>query len=139
MTGDDKKEPLYKYVKDYYWSTFRRNTAILSSTCRQLALGLGGLAWLAKPDTQSSCSAKSILLFVVLFFISDAAQYLFQGYVFQQLAEEYDKKISSGTISEIAKLVEKPKMNRLTHVFFIAKLILLGLASLFFIILLFKS
>lgn len=93
MTVDDKKEPLYKYVKDYYWSTFRRNTAILSSTCRQLALGLGGLAWLAKADIQSSCPAKSILLFIVLFFITDAAQYLAQGYAFQQLAKNTMKKL----------------------------------------------
>lgn len=139
MTEDDKKELLYKYVKDYYWSTFRRNTTILSSTCRQLALGLGGLVWFAKSDIQNSCCAKTILLFVVLFFISDATQYLFQGYAFQQLAEDYDAKIGSGAISEVSNLIEKPKMNKLTHVFFIAKLILLGLASLFFIALLFKN
>lgn len=139
MTKEDKKEPLYTYVKDYYWSTFRRNTTILSSTCRQLALGLGGLAWFANPDIRNACQAKSILLFVVLFFIADAAQYLFQGYAFHQLAEEYDEKIETGKITEISELVEKPKMNRLTHVLFIAKLFLLVLASLFFIALLFSN
>jgi|GEM_PF-2608766 hypothetical protein len=135
---EDKKEILYKYVKDYYWSTFRRNTTILSSTCRQLALGLGGLAWLDKSNIQGSCCAKSILLFVVLFFISDTGQYLFQSYAFQQLAEEYDRNIQSGTISEISNLVEKPKMNCLTHIFFITKLILLALASIFFLALLYQ-
>ncbi len=139
MTVEEKKESLYKYVKDYYWSTFHYNTATLSSTCRQLGLGLGGLAWLAKSDTQNSCCAKSILLFVVLFFISDAIQYLFQGYSFQQLAENYDKKIDRGEISEVSKLVEKPNMNILTHVFFVAKLIFLVLASIFFLALLFNG
>lgn len=139
MIDENKKESLYKYVKDYYWAIFHYNTATLSSTCRQLALGLGGLAWLAKSDLQHFCCAKSILLFIVLFFISDSAQYLFQGYAFQQLADEYDEKIGNGTISEISKLVEKPKMNIPTHVFFVVKLILLGLASLFFIHLIFKN
>jgi len=27
MTDEDKKEPLYKYVKDYYWNKFHFNTA----------------------------------------------------------------------------------------------------------------
>lgn len=139
MTNEDKKETLYQYVKDYYWSTFHCNTATLSNTCRQLALGLGGLAWVAKSPPQNSCNAKFILLFLILFFISDAAQYLFQSYSFHNLAEDYDKKIETGEINEISMLVEKPKMNALTHAFFIAKLILLGLASIFFISLLFND
>jgi hypothetical protein len=139
MTNGEDKEELYTYVKDYYWSTFRRNTAILSSTCRQLALGLGGLVWFAKPDIQNSCYSNSILLFIVLFFISDATQYLYQSYAFQKLAEEYDKKIGSGAISEKSKLTEKPNMNRLTNFFFIAKLIFLALATIFFLLLLFHG
>lgn len=139
MSNEDKKEPLYKYVKDYYWSTFHYNTATLSSTCRQLALGLGGLAWATKSNTQNSCDAKFIILFLILFFISDAVQYLFQSYAFHNLAEDYDKKIETGEITDVSRLVEKPKMNLPTHVFFIAKLILLALASIFFISLLFNG
>lgn len=137
MNADNTKQNLHNYVKDYYWGTFWRNTAILSGTCRQLALSLGGLVWFAKSDMQSSTSGKLILLFVVLFFMADVAQYLVQGYAFHQLAECYDKKIGFGTISDISQLVEKPKMKRVTHGLFITKLILLGFASLFFIAILF--
>ena len=135
----EDEEVLYKYVKDHYWSAFIRNTAIVSTTCRQLALGLGGLVWFDRSNTIDSCHIKTILLLLVLFFLSDAAQYLLKCSAYQTLAEDYDEKIKEGTVTNKSELVEKPHMNRAGNLLFIAKLILIGLASLLFLILLFTN
>lgn len=138
----DIKEPLYKYVKDYYWSIFRSNTTILSSTCRQLALGVGSISWFAKSN---ACYAhviwqtNSILILLVLFFIFDAGQYIKQSSSFRSLAIEYDTKIDTGEITKISELVEKPGVNAMTFIFFIAKLATLGFASMFFIYVILKT
>ena len=137
----DKKESLYKYVKDYYWSIFRSNTAILSSTCRQLALGLGSISWLAKSNpsyAQFTCQANTILIVLVFFFIFDAAQYLIQSISFHNLAKDYDNKIKAGEITVVSQLIERPRMNIATNVLFGIKLVLLACAAGFFISLIFK-
>jgi hypothetical protein len=139
LVSDDLKEKLYLYVKENYWIIFRSNTSILSSTCRQLALGIGGVLLLGKlNDCYGLLGTKIIFTLLVLFFILDAGQYWYQSFSFRKLAEDYDRKIDKGEITNISDLVETPGINNITNTFFIGKLFTLILASLVFIILIWR-
>ncbi|MBX9585842.1 MAG: hypothetical protein K2X50_01160 [Gammaproteobacteria bacterium] len=139
---DKLKEDLYQYVKDNYWMIFRRDTTILSSTCRQLALGLGSISIFGKSNpcyTYYSCYVVTILLLLLLFFIFDAAQYFYQSNAYRDLAKDYDHQIDNNKVTKKSQLIEREGMNDPTNFLFNTKLILLALASVFFLILLFKN
>lgn len=126
------KEPLFQYVKDCYWNIFRGNTAILSNTCRQLALGIGGVLLIDRINV-GLIWFKAIITLLVLFFISDAIQYLYQSLSFKNLAKNYDKQIENGVIKEISQLVEPPNISKATNILFGIKLFFLAVASILFI------
>jgi hypothetical protein len=107
------KESLFQYVRDCYWNIFRGNTAILSSTCRQLALGIGGVL-LINGNIKGICN-KFILTLLVLFFIVDAGQYAYQSFSFHKLAKKYDDQIEAGKIIEVSNLIEPPGINTWTN------------------------
>lgn len=133
---DSQKEWFDEYVYKRYWKIFERDTATLSSTCRQLALGIGSVSILGLHGIHQShpIMYASILFILVLFFISDGAQYLNSSLRFQSLAKRYDREIKNGITKDIYQLEEEPCMNILTNRFFSFKIFLLILASIIFLI-----
>jgi hypothetical protein len=133
MNKKDPREPLYKYVKDHYWSVRNSSASTLSTTCRQLALGEGGLCWLIKAanfNCHISSQINFIFILLVIFFILDALQYLVISINYHDLAKKYDEKILKSQIKKIEKLSEPKNVNRISNIFFILKLFTLVLASL---------
>jgi hypothetical protein len=142
-TRDKEKheETLYNYVYENFVSIYREHTRILSSTCRQLALGEGGLCWLFKSFTYGQCisyQANIVLVLLVLFFLFDAAQYLISSGLYKNKAEEYNEKISKGEIKNVSQLTEPPSINKPGSVCFIIKLSILVFASIYLIFLILK-
>ncbi len=140
---DDKKskESLYHYVYENFALVYREHTRILSSTCRQLALGEGGLCWLLKSFTYGQCISYQInivLILLVLFFIFDAAQYLISSILYKNKAEEYYDKIRKGELKEEADLIEPPSLNKPGSVCFTIKFSILIFASIYLIFLILK-
>lgn len=104
----DPREPLYKYVKDHFWSVRNSSAQTLSSTCRQLALGEGGLCWLIKSSplySSISCATNMVLIALVLFFIFDAMQYLISSIKYHDLADKYDNEILNKNITTSEELI----------------------------------
>ncbi|MFO2976477.1 hypothetical protein SCO70_02835 [Legionella pneumophila serogroup 3] len=135
------KEELYNYVKNHYWAVYRNSSTILSSTCRQLALALGGLCWLIKsnPDYKVvTCQSNLILVFLVMFFIFDALQYLISSMSYQKLAKKYDNKITNSKLTSISELIEPSDINHLPMICFSLKLFFLIFSSVVFIWVLLK-
>ena len=132
-------ELLFQYVKDNYWYVFRGNSAIVSSTCRQLALGIGGVLLI---QNSILCFGKLIFTLLVLFFLFDALQYLNQACVYYNLAKKYDSEIKAGSIDDVSKLVPPEEsnngcisvMHQFTNILFMFKLGVLFLASVLFLI-----
>lgn len=142
MTSNaEKKEVLYQYVNDAFGAIYREHTRILSSTCRQLALGEGGLCWLLKSSTVNECIAyqvNMVLILLVLFFLFDAAQYLISSILYKKQAEDYHNKISKDEIKDLSMLIEPQGINSPANVFFSIKLFILMFASLYLIFLILK-
>lgn len=139
--GNDDKEPLYHYAYENFASVYREHTRILSSTCRQLALGEGGLCWLFKSFTYGQCISYQInvvLILLVLFFLFDASQYLLSANLYKNQAEEYNKKISKGEITDISELIEPSNINKPGNVCFTIKFFILVFASIYLILLILK-
>jgi hypothetical protein len=117
---DEKKERCYQYVKDNFSVNYERDTTILSSTCRQLAFGLGGIV-VTKLNIEhvpySFCTITIILL-LLFFFISDAAQYLNQSNSYKKLADDYNRAIKNNCITSITQLEEKDGMGIAVIFFF---------------------
>lgn len=137
MTSSKKsnKEILHEYVNKRYWMIFQRDTAILSSTCRQLALGIGSVSIFGHLDIirHNNYLFAALICIVVLFFIADGAQYLNSSLRFKALAQRYDSEIEKGEATDISQLEEEKNMNRLSNFLFITKIALLVLASLLFL------
>jgi uncharacterized membrane protein len=115
------------------WKHYRTNSTILSSTCRQLALGIGGICWWIKSSAnyQSlSCEVINLLILVVLFFIADIVQYLIATIGYKNKASEYDEKIKSNEIKSKSQLIEPEMINSAAKVAFAIKLFILAVASL---------
>ncbi len=137
--GNDEK--LYRHVKENFWIVRNNSTLTLSTTCRQLGLGLGGICWLIKSsptNCQVSLLSTMILIFVVIFFLIDACQYLSSLINYQNIAEEYDLKILTKKITEVKQLCEPKGINTLSYIFFILKIFILFTDSIAFIILMIK-
>lgn len=139
------KEELYDYVKTHYWSVYRNSSSILSSSCRQLALAVGGICWLIKSNSEQkfyTCQinifTNIILILLVLFFVFDAAQYFISSLSYKKLARDYDSKITSEEFKEISQLVEPQSINILPIICFSMKILLLIFSSFSFIYLLLK-
>ncbi len=135
------KETLYQYIYENFSSVYREHTRILSSTCRQLALGEGGLCWLFKSFTYGQCisyQVNIVLVLLVLFFLFDAAQYLISSVLYKNKAEEYNEKISKNEIKNVSQLIESPSINKPGSVCFIIKLSILFFESIYLIFLILK-
>lgn len=137
MASSEKsnKAILHEYVNKRYWMIFQRDTATLSSTCRQLALGIGSVSIFGHLDIIKHHNYLFAILIstVVLFFIADGAQYLNSSLRFQALAQKYDSEIESGESTDISQLEEEKNMNRFSNFFFITKIALLVIASILFL------
>jgi hypothetical protein len=141
VPADMHKEVLFNYVKTHFWATYRTSSSILSSTCRQLALAVGGICWLIKSAEKHeiyTCQSSTILILIVLFFIFDAAQYLVSAISYKNLAEKYDHEIDSNKITEISELIEPSPINAPPMIFFSIKLFCLMLSAIVFIWLILK-
>ncbi len=137
----DEREELYTYVKNHFWRSRNSSAHTLSTTCRQLALGEGGICWLVKASTYcslGSSQANFVLILLVVFFIFDATQYLISYIRYSDIAEEYDGKILNYKIKKIEELKEPKNINRAPMVCFILKLFTLLLASLLLVYLLLR-
>ena len=143
MASSEKsnKENLHEYVNKRYWMIFQRDTAILSSTCRQLALGIGSVSIFGHLDIikHHNYLFAILICIVVLFFIADGAQYLNSSLRFKALAQRYDSEIETGESTDISQLEEKQNMNLLSNFFFITKIALLVTAAILFLYLLIIS
>jgi hypothetical protein len=141
LEKDKHEESLYHYVYENFASVYREHTRILSSTCRQLALGEGGLCWLLKSFTYGQCvsyQVNIVLILLVLFFLFDAAQYLISSSLYKNRAEEYNEKIRKGEIKDVSQLIEPPMINKPGSVCFIIKFSILVFASVYLIFLILK-
>jgi len=135
------KEELYQYVKTHYWANYRNSSATLSSTCRQLALSVGGICWLIKSTADHkfiACQVNIILIFLVLFFLLDAAQYFISSRSYQKLAKKYDDEITSDVLNDISQLIEPPEINIPPLICYYLKLFFLISSAVLFVFLLIK-
>ncbi|VVC76774.1 hypothetical protein AQUSIP_21000 [Aquicella siphonis] len=136
-----KKEHLYHIVYENFALIYREHTRILSSTCRQLALGEGGLCWLLKSFTYGQCISSQVnvvLILLVLFFLFDAAQYLISSILYKNKAEEYYEKIKIGDVKDESELIEPPSLNKPGSICFTIKFSILVFASIYLIFLILK-
>lgn len=135
--SEEQKEKLYEYVDKHFWSIYNRDTTTLSNTCRQLALAEGGICWVIissnYPSLISFFQINTVLIMLVLFFIFDAAQYLFSSRAFKTLAKHYNDQISDNIITDQKELKIPQGINTVANVCFILKLSTLSLTSLFLI------
>lgn len=133
----NQQENLYKYVYDRFWAVYQRGTSTLSSSCRQLALGIGGVSVFGGDGLHSNnhCLILSLLFLLVLFFICDSTQYFLNSNNFKKQAEDFDNKIQNGDITDASEIIAKPGLTDSSKAFFIIKLTILFLASIVFIIL----
>ncbi|MES2219093.1 MAG: hypothetical protein V4501_11880 [Pseudomonadota bacterium] len=132
------KEKLLLYVRERYWILYRHHTAILSSTCRQLALGEGGICWFIISNQYgfiTEFEINTVLVLLVLFFLSDVAQYLLSSEAYKNLASTYDRLIEQGTIKRKSELDPPPGFTTSSRICFVTKLIWLTLASIYLIFL----
>ncbi len=133
---------LYKRV----WSIFGRASTTLSSSCRQLALGIGSVTLFNWHNSDHSfCSSLTLIfIFLLLFFIFEALQYLYQTLKYQKLGNDIEKKIiqEDDNITEIAiqkRIIdEEVKIGGVSLIFFTLKLFMLLISSVFFIVMLFS-
>lgn len=128
------KEKLYQYVNRHFWVIYTKHTNTLSNTCRQLALGEGGICWFiisSKDQVMPLQYINWILILLVLFFIFDAAQYLFSSLAYKNLSVNYTKQIKSNIIKHQEQLVVPDEINKYSNRCFILKILTLSCASLF--------
>ncbi|HSW69145.1 MAG TPA: hypothetical protein VLI69_03160 [Gammaproteobacteria bacterium] len=138
---DKRKETLYHYVFDHFGIVYREHTRILSNTCRQLALGEGGLCWLLKSFTQGQCisyQVNIVFILLVLFFLFDAAQYLISSTLYKSKISEYNDKIFKGEITNEKDLIEPPHLYQAAITCFIIKFFILIFSSIYLIFLVVK-
>jgi hypothetical protein len=136
---DKLQECLYTYVRDHYWGVWKISTNTLSSTCRQLGLGIGGICLTIRTqnyfsDVASVCNL--VFIFLILFFILDAAQYLSSLIIYKDVAEKLDEKITNSEINNLQELTLPANFNRFPNLFFTLKLFTLTLSSILVIYLL---
>ncbi len=135
---ESSQEKLHVYVKDRYWLIYRLHTTTLSSTCRQLALGKGGICWFiisSKYLPITVFQINSVLVLFVLFFLFDVIQYLLSSEAYKNLATIYDEQINKKIIKKQSELTLPNGINTPARICFIVKLSLLIFASLFLIFL----
>lgn len=129
-------DKIEKSISENFWEVYGNNTAKLSSICRQLAFAEGGICWFfMKPENQGvvTTDIKIILLFLVLFFILDACQYLTLAIYNKAIALFYEDKVKDGTIKSDRQITRPPWINSSDEVCFVLKLFCLGIASFFLI------
>lgn len=132
-----EKDELYEHVEKLFWSIYARDTTTLSNTCRQLALGEGGICWFIISSNNSSLipsyQVNVILILLVAFFLFDAAQYLFSSRAFKNLAIRYNRQIDANIIKNKDQLEFPDGINTASNVCFILKISTLFISSLFLI------
>lgn len=119
-----------------FWDNYAKNTATLSSICRQLSFGEGGICWFFLKQEQPSnipLDIKIILTFLVLFFIFDACQYFTLAFYNKIMALFYEEKLDEGVIKDVSEVTRPPWINYPGNLCFILKLFCLGVASFFLI------
>jgi len=99
-------------IKSRFWLVYNKNTSTLSSICRQLAFAEGGICWFFL-TFEGSCISnvsripieiKIILIFLVLFFIFDALQYLILATYNKIFAEFYEQKLEEEVIKNVDQM-----------------------------------
>jgi hypothetical protein len=131
-----EKEDLYKYIDKTIWSIHQRDTKILSNTCRQLALAEGGMCWVIISSSYLNFKPYQmnlILLYLLLFFIFDALQYLTTSVLYKRFAKSYNKKVEENKIKDIQNIKLPNWVNSPANVFFILKIMILLSSSLLLI------
>lgn len=129
-------EKIKKAISENFWEVYGKNTAKLSSICRQLAFAEGGICWFfLKPDNPDKIpmDIKIILLFLVLYFILDACQYLTLAIYNKAIALFYEEKVKDGTIKTHSQITRPSWINSSGEVCFLLKLFSIGIASFFLI------
>lgn len=144
MTNEEKKkkkkEELYEYVDKHYLDIHRRTTDILSNTFRKLAFAEGAICWLLiNSSNLFSTQIKFILAILILFFIFDGLQYFLLSNGYNKLSETYNNQITKGDIKSIDKLVTSPKTDEKGRLFFILKIITLGISTILLISVMFSQ
>jgi hypothetical protein len=131
--SSNEKEKLYEQVEKLFWGVYARDTATLSNTCRQLALGEGGICWViisSSATTSIPMTLVNVVLFLlVIFFLFDVTQYLFSSIKFKNLAIKYNELISTNVIKNKKQLTFPDGINTYSNRCFILKITTLFIAS----------
>lgn len=132
MTPNKKKENANKIKSaiDELWGEYIVNTTILSTVCRQLAFGEGAVCWFFKNSSGNlPIDIKNILLFLVLYFISDVLQYLTSTIIYWNYAKFYEYKNNKQFLKNEDDITKPEWINAPSRAFFILKIFFLGIAS----------
>ncbi|WP_454784687.1 hypothetical protein [Legionella sp. WA2024007413] len=134
-TSGQQKEEIELEIHKKFWAVYSDNTKTLSSICRQLAFGEGGVCWFFIQEAYFSFEIKLILTFLLLFFVADAGQYLFLATNNKKQAEFYEELLNrNDPVITNKEQVQRPiKINSAGNICFGLKLISLAIASLLLI------
>lgn len=128
-----KKEEIQKAINDEFWDLYTKNSSTLSSICRQLSFAEGGICWLfLKPGCPGYIITPDviiILIFLVLFFIFDACQYLSLANNNKFIALLYEKKLEEGKLKDKKDVTRPSWINYSASVCFVIKLCCIGVSS----------
>jgi hypothetical protein len=83
------------------WNNYKELNALFSANSRQLAFAIGTLCWFFRTEVKiSGCTdinfppfIVTALLFIVLFFLSDLSQYLYQTVVLRKHLKSEERRI----------------------------------------------
>jgi len=94
------KQEIENEINNKFWEVYADTTSRLSSICRQLAFAEGGICWFFLTDNthRLSLDIKIILIFLVVFFIFDACQYLTLAMYNKIVALLYEEHLKNGLI-----------------------------------------
>lgn len=127
------KEKIQNKIDDMFWSVYGNNTSTLSSICRQLSFAEGGICWffmkVNDDKTIMTTDIKIILIFLVLYFIFDACQYLALAIYNKAIALLYEQQLHDGSLTTDASVKRPSWINSTANVCFIMKLICISLGS----------
>lgn len=140
ITNQDK---IFDAIKINFWDVYESSTTKLSNICRQLAFAEGGICWFFITQKYAlSCSTNNIswiLIFLVLFFLFDALQYLASSIIYAGAAYYYEYRNRHDLLKNTKDVDRRWYMNIFPLILFLIKLFLITMASCFLIQLLLKQ
>lgn len=118
-------DEIFSAIKVNYWDDFNFSTATLSNICRQLAFAEGGICWFfisQSCDTNITSNVSNIFLWLVVFFILDASQYLLSSIISFIAACYFEYQNDRKTINNARDVDRTHWMNIPSHLIFLIKL-----------------